>query len=289
MRRRRRADRGRLEARRRTTRAAARSCGAVGRPRCRQASASVVGTDALAVGREPEVIVLEDEEGAGATCASAADARGALRAVPQRHVAQGGTDACPILPRRCRRAGRARRPACRRAARASPIAKRRFARMYRGTLADGGAEVAVKVQRPSARRQICSTPPPSTRCAPSPSAPARRDIDLLKILDLVFSEVVRELDFNNEATNAAAFERSLAHLGYAGAAGGAGPCHRQVDRHRMGVRPPPRPTRQGRGAARDVGRGGDRRPRLRASSTPTLTRATSCSLTTAASFSSTLG
>ena len=54
-------------------------------------------------------------------------------------------------------------------------------------------------------------------CGPllQPRAGLVGDIDLLKILDLVFSEVVRELDFTNEATNAAAFERSLAHLGYA--------------------------------------------------------------------------
>ena len=99
---------------------------------------------------------------------------------------------------------------------ASPIAAASLGQVYRGTLADGGAEVAVKVQRPSARRQILlDAAAIYAVCALTERAGLVGDIDLLKILDLVFSEVVRELDFTNEATNAAAFERSLAHLGYA--------------------------------------------------------------------------
>ena len=40
-------------------------------------------------------------------------------------------------------------------------------------------------------------------------------IDLLQILDTSVGGVVEELDFRNEARNAAAFEESLAFLGYA--------------------------------------------------------------------------
>ena len=99
---------------------------------------------------------------------------------------------------------------------ASPIAAASLGQVYRGTLADGGVEVAVKVQRPDARRQILlDAAAIYAVCALTERAGLVGDIDLLKILDLVFSEVVRELDFTNEATNAAAFERSLAHLGYA--------------------------------------------------------------------------
>ena len=41
------------------------------------------------------------------------------------------------------------------------------------------------------------------------------EVDLLQIFDLIADGVREELDFRNEARNAAAFEASLAFLGYA--------------------------------------------------------------------------
>ena len=115
---------------------------------------------------------------------------------------------------------------------ASPIAAASLSQVYRGTLADGGAEVAVKVQRPSARRQILLDAAAIYAVyALTERASLVGDIDLLKILDLVFSEVVRELDLQRGDERRGV--RALAHAPRLrdGAAGGAGPCHRQVDRH----------------------------------------------------------
>ena len=98
---------------------------------------------------------------------------------------------------------------------ASPIAAASLGQVYRGTLADGGAEVAVRCSGRRRGQILLDAAAIYAVCALTERAGLVGDIDLLKILDLVFSEVVRELDFTNEATNAAAFERSLAHLGYA--------------------------------------------------------------------------
>ena len=95
---------------------------------------------------------------------------------------------------------------------ASPIAAASLGQVYRGTLADGGAEVAVKVQRLSARRQILLDA--AAICALTERAGLVGDIDLLKA-SIWSSPSGARARLHQRGDERRGVRASLAHLGYA--------------------------------------------------------------------------
>lgn len=92
------------------------------------------------------------------------------------------------------------------------IASASLGQVYRGTTHQG-REIAVKVQRPDALRR-CLLDASVIIVALFAIQGRYWSGDLLAIFDEVAAGVVQELDFRNEAANAAAFGSSLSFLGY---------------------------------------------------------------------------
>ncbi|EOD06460.1 hypothetical protein EMIHUDRAFT_460118 [Emiliania huxleyi CCMP1516] len=96
---------------------------------------------------------------------------------------------------------------------ASPIASASLGQVYKATLHDG-SEVAVKVQRPSAMRQVATDFAVLTTVLYGIQSTGWGNGDLVEITDIVAAGVFEEMDYRNEAVNAQRFERSLDFLGY---------------------------------------------------------------------------
>jgi len=96
---------------------------------------------------------------------------------------------------------------------AAPIASASLGQVYRGTTTDG-VEVAVKVQRPGAMRQVALDFAVLVLVLKLATRAGWGNGDLDEILDTVAAGIFEELDYRNEARNAAAFKRSMDFLGY---------------------------------------------------------------------------
>ena len=95
----------------------------------------------------------------------------------------------------------------------SPIASASLGQVYRA-VTRSGADVAVKVQRPSAMRQVALDFAVLTTVLWMVQSTGWGNGDLVEIIDIVADGVFQEMDYRNEAKNAALFERSLDFLGY---------------------------------------------------------------------------
>jgi predicted unusual protein kinase regulating ubiquinone biosynthesis (AarF/ABC1/UbiB family) len=94
-----------------------------------------------------------------------------------------------------------------------PIASASLGQVYKG-LTHEGVEVAVKVQRPGAMRQVALDFAVFLTALDLISRAGWGNGDLDEIVDTVAAGVFEELDYRNEAKNGADFKRSMAFLGY---------------------------------------------------------------------------
>jgi predicted unusual protein kinase regulating ubiquinone biosynthesis (AarF/ABC1/UbiB family) len=96
---------------------------------------------------------------------------------------------------------------------ASPVASASLGQVYRA-VTRSGADVAVKVQRPSAMRQVALDFAVLTTLLWLIQRSGWGNGDLVEIIDIVAGGVFQEMDYRNEARNAVQFDQSLSFLGY---------------------------------------------------------------------------
>lgn len=96
---------------------------------------------------------------------------------------------------------------------ASPVASASLGQVYKA-VTRSGADVAVKVQRPSAMRQVALDFAVLTTLLWLIQRAGWGNGDLVEIIDIVADGVFQEMDYRNEARNAVQFDRSLSFLGY---------------------------------------------------------------------------
>ena len=115
-----------------------------------------------------------------------------------------------VLPPDCRNASA---PPLLASIQAEPIACASLGQVYKGKTWNG-TEVAIKVQRPSAMRQVALDFAVIVSLLYAVQLTGWGNGDLVEIVDIVAAGVFEELDYRNEAANVAAYAASLDFLGY---------------------------------------------------------------------------